>query len=110
MMRTCLSSVLLATSVVVSCTSCGPKPLVAASPSSQAAPAQAPALPTSIQWMQSSAEYMGIAVQTYRLATTAVETAARGRAPGTWAAVLDADDTVINNLSYQAGLALEGAR
>jgi 5'-nucleotidase (lipoprotein e(P4) family) len=60
--------------------------------------------------MQSSAEYMGIAVQTYRLATTAVETAARGRAPGTWAAVLDADDTVINNLSYQAGLEIDGVR
>jgi 5'-nucleotidase (lipoprotein e(P4) family) len=109
-MRKSLLSVPLAASVLVLCTSCGPRPVVAASPSSQAASAQAPALPTSIQWMQSSAEYMGIAVQTYRLATTAVETAARGRAPGTWAAVLDADDTVINNLSYQAGLVLEGAR
>jgi predicted secreted acid phosphatase len=119
MMRKSVSSVLLAILVTAVCASCGPKSVVAATPSSRpaaapaAAPAQAsaatPALSTSIRWVQSSAEYMGIAVQTYRLAATAVETAARGRAPGTWAAVLDADDTVIQ-LVYQAGLEIDGVR
>jgi predicted secreted acid phosphatase len=53
---------------------------------------------------------MAATVQTYRIATSRVETAARGRAAGSWAVVLDADETVINNTPYQAGLALEGAR
>jgi 5'-nucleotidase (lipoprotein e(P4) family) len=66
------------------------------------------ALPTSIMWMQTSAEYMAIATQTYRLAGARVEREAQGRAAGGWAVVLDADDTVINNLVYQAGLARAG--
>ena len=80
------------------------------------APASAPSpaqpspvrMPDSIRWMQSSAEYMAVAVQTYRLATTRVETDARGRAAGSWGVILDADDTVINNIQYQAGLARDG--
>ncbi len=80
-----------------------------ASPSAPAATTRAAAtLPDSIRWMQNSAEYMAATVQTYRLATTHVESAARGRAAGTWAVVLDADDTVINNIPYQAGLFQDG--
>lgn len=66
------------------------------------------AMPESIRWMQNSSEYMAIAVQTYRLATTRVETDARGRAAGSWGVILDADDTVINNIQYQAGLFRDG--
>ncbi len=113
MTKKMLLSVVLAASLAAASWSCGPAP-AAARPAAQvsatpaaAAPTQ---LPTSIQWMQSSAEYVGIAVQTYRLATTAVETASRGRAAGTWAVVLDADDTVINNFVYQAGLAIDNVR
>ena len=65
-------------------------------------------IPDNIRWMQNSAEYMGIAVQTYRLATGRVEADARGRAAGSWGVVLDADDTVINNIQYQAGLFRDG--
>jgi len=89
------------------CASGSPPSSVA--PAAQAA-AQPPTLPESIRWVQSSAEYMAATVQTYRIATSRVETAARGRAAGSWAVVLDADETVINNTPYQAGLALEGAR
>jgi hypothetical protein len=39
---------------------------------------------------------MAIAVQTYRLATAL---ATPGRAAGSWGVILDADDTVINNLN-----------
>lgn len=69
-------------------------------------PGEAP-LPTSIQWMTTSAEYAALAVQTYRVATTHVEAMARTRTAGAWAVVLDADDTVINNFPYQMGLARE---
>lgn len=83
-----------------------------ATPAASPTPAvQTPlSLPDSIRWAQSSAEYMAITVQTYRLAASQVESAARGRAPGTWAVVLDADDTVINNFPYQSGLAQEGVK
>jgi 5'-nucleotidase (lipoprotein e(P4) family) len=66
------------------------------------------ALPDNIRWVQSSAEYMAATIQAYRAATARVEAAVRGRAPRTWAVVLDADDTVINNTDYQAGLARDG--
>jgi 5'-nucleotidase (lipoprotein e(P4) family) len=45
-------------------------------------------------------------MQVYRDATDHVEAAAAGRAAGTWAVVLDADETVIDNSLYQ----LERAR
>ena len=80
-------------------------PPAASAPAAAAKPAQ---LPESIRWMQNSAEYVAIATQTYRVATARVEADARGRTAGTWTVVLDADDTVINNIQYQAGLFRDG--
>ena len=78
----------------------------AVSPSS---PAITPAAePDSIRWVRDSAEYRAAVVQTYRLATIHVEREASGRAAGSWAAVLDADETVISNLTYQAERARAG--
>jgi 5'-nucleotidase (lipoprotein e(P4) family) len=58
--------------------------------------------PLEIQWVRKSAEYQALFLQAYRLATTRVEQAASSRQPGTWAVVLDADETIISNLGYQA--------
>jgi 5'-nucleotidase (lipoprotein e(P4) family) len=52
-------------------------------------------------WVRQSAEYAAITRQIYRHAQASVEAAARGRQPGTWAVMLDADETVINNVQYQ---------
>lgn len=74
-------------------------------------PVVAPSLtPAGTFWVERSAEYQAIVVQTYRMATAHVEAAARGRQSGSWAAMLDADETVLNNVAYQvererAGLA-----
>lgn len=110
-MRSVIRTMLvLAALLAAGCVSGSRTPAASPAPA-QAAPAAAakPAiLPESIRWMQNSAEYMASTVQTYRLATTRVETGARGRAAGTWAVVLDADDTVINNMPYQAGLFRDG--
>ena len=76
-------------------------------PTAQPAPAS-PAMPDSIRWVRDSAESVASTVQAYRLVTQHVENAVRGRAPATWAVVLDADDTVINNTQYQVGLARDG--
>jgi 5'-nucleotidase (lipoprotein e(P4) family) len=52
-------------------------------------------------WVQQSAEYAALTRQIYRQAQAFVEATARGRQPGTWAVMLDADETVINNVQYQ---------
>ena len=73
-----------------------------------AASTAARAEPDSIRWVRDSAEYRAAVLQTYRLATAHVEREAAGRAAGAWAVVLDADETVISNLTYQAERAQAG--
>ena len=68
------------------------------------------ALPNDVRWVRSSAEWRAIALQTFRFATERVEEAARGRAPGSWAVILDADETVLDNSEYQRRLALRRGR
>lgn len=63
--------------------------------------AAAPPLPAGTMWVDRSAEYQAIAIQTYRQATAHVEAAAGGRRAGSWVVVLDADETVLNNVVYQ---------
>jgi 5'-nucleotidase (lipoprotein e(P4) family) len=65
-------------------------------------------VPNGTLWVQRSAEFVGIALQTYRAAGARLETAAAGRAPGTWAVVLDADETVLNNVQFQVEIAERG--
>lgn len=69
-------------------------------------PAQPPAAPgpvpsTGTIWVDRSAEYHAIVVQTYRMALAHVEATTRGRRAGSWAVMLDADETVLNNVVYQ---------
>jgi len=64
--------------------------------------------PDSLKWVRTAAEYQAAFIQTYRLLTQHVERAAAGRAPGTWAVVLDADETIISNFTYQAERARAG--
>jgi 5'-nucleotidase (lipoprotein e(P4) family) len=75
---------------------------------SPVASAPASQLPDSIKWVRASAEYVAAFEQTYRLATARVEAAAAGRAASTWAVVLDADETVIDNAQYQEERARAG--
>jgi 5'-nucleotidase (lipoprotein e(P4) family) len=62
--------------------------------------------PSSIRWVRDSAEHRALYLQVYRAATAYVEHEAANRAAGTWAVVLDADETVLDNSLYQ----LEQAR
>jgi 5'-nucleotidase (lipoprotein e(P4) family) len=82
---------------------------VAAPAAAQVPAVQVPAVPTAgaaepleIRWVRRSAEHQALFLQVYGLATARVEAATAGRPPGTWAVVLDADETVISNLEYQA--------
>ena len=55
-------------------------------------------------WMQTSAEYIAVATQTYAAATEQLEAIARRRDPRGLAVVLDIDETVLDNSPYQARL------
>ncbi|MEZ5419515.1 MAG: HAD family acid phosphatase [Vicinamibacterales bacterium] len=77
-------------------------------PAAPATPAAAVAEPDSIRWVRSAAEYRAAVLQAYRVALAHVEAAAAGRTAGSWAVVLDADETIISNLTYQAERARAG--
>lgn len=64
--------------------------------------------PDSIKWVRQSAEYRAAVTQTYRLAAAHVERAVARRGVGPWAVVLDADETILSNLTYQAERARAG--
>jgi 5'-nucleotidase (lipoprotein e(P4) family) len=68
----------------------------------------AAAMPDSIRWVRTSAEFRAAFLQTYRAATARVDEAAKGRRQGTWAVVLDADETIVSNLVYQEERARAG--
>jgi 5'-nucleotidase (lipoprotein e(P4) family) len=69
------------------------------------ATASADTIPASIRWYRASAERRAIYLQTYRLAASALERRAAGLAAGSWAVILDADETVLDNSPYQQELA-----
>jgi 5'-nucleotidase (lipoprotein e(P4) family) len=104
-------STLFAIVLVAGCRSAAP---IAPPPPTAPAPTPPPVAayvePDSIRWVRSSAEYAATFVQTYRLATAHVERVAEGKPAGTWGVVLDADETVISNLAYQAERAKAGQR
>jgi 5'-nucleotidase (lipoprotein e(P4) family) len=77
-------------------------------PPAAASTAGAAAVPDSVKWVRSSAEYMAAFEQTYRLATARVETESRTHTVGSWAVILDADETVLNNSLYQEERARAG--
>ena len=63
-------------------------------------------MPEAIRWSRTAAEHRALFLQVYAMATARVEQQAAGRAAGSWGVVLDADETVIDNSTYQ----LEQAR
>lgn len=110
MTRTALALMLLAS--LTACRSAAP---VAVAPATPPAPATAAAgtpaitaVPDSIRWVRTSAEYVAALEQVYRLAAAHVDAEARTHAPGSWAVVLDADETIINNALYQEERARAG--
>jgi 5'-nucleotidase (lipoprotein e(P4) family) len=86
------------------CQSARGAPPVVTSPT--APPVSSPAAPASdpdsIRWVRDSAEYQAALLQVYRQATARVEAEARTRTGSAWAVILDADETVISNATYQS--------
>jgi 5'-nucleotidase (lipoprotein e(P4) family) len=80
-----------------------PPPAATAAPT---APPAAAGLPTALLWSRGSAEHRALFLQVFAAAVAQLEREVRTRAPGSWAVVSDADETLIDNSTYQ----LERAR
>ncbi len=77
-----------------------------ATPSTPAATQTAPAppqqqVPGAIRWARASAEHRAIYLEIFEMAKAHVEQEAARRAPGSWAVVADADETLLDNSDYQ---------
>jgi 5'-nucleotidase (lipoprotein e(P4) family) len=107
-------SLVLAVALAAACHSAAPAPTpltpphtkppaaAAAAPQPQASPTPAAVrLPEAIRWVRDSAEHRAIYLQVYRQATERVEREAAKYPAGTWAVVVDADETVIDNSPYE---------
>ncbi|MBA3949514.1 MAG: hypothetical protein H0X44_06145 [Acidobacteria bacterium] len=73
----------------------------ASAPANPSNPSNPSNLSNDLKWTRDSAEYHALVLQAYRDALEHVERASAGRARGTWAVSLDADETIISNLRYQ---------
>ena len=104
----------LVLAVTLACRSASPIAPAQAPPPPSPAPAAAPPAPAAfrapeaIRWSRDSAEHRALFLQVYRIATAHVEREAATRAAGSWAVVLDADETVIDNSTYQLERAQAG--
>jgi acid phosphatase len=63
-------------------------------------------LPNDVRWFRVSAEYRALAYQAYNLAQERLPELSRGLASQSWAVILDADETVLDNSEYQRRRAL----
>ena len=96
-----LPAVLVLCVLAPGCASGRPPGAAAAPAPTPAQPAASASLPDSLKWVERSAEYHAAVLQTFRVATAAVERHAAASGARPWAVVLDADETVISNLQYQ---------
>ena len=58
-------------------------------------------LPNDIVWFRRSAEYRALTRQAYRVATDRLPELSRGLDAKSWAVILDADETILDNSEYQ---------
>ena len=58
-------------------------------------------LPNDVRWFRNSAEYRALTTQVYRQASVRLPELARGYVRDSWAVILDADETILDNSEYQ---------
>lgn len=66
-----------------------------------AQPAAERPLPNEIRWFRNSAEYRALTQQVYSTAAARLPGLSSGLARSSWAVILDADETVLDNSEYQ---------
>ncbi len=90
----------------LACTPATPAPKAAAGVAVAAAPPRDPT--DELHWLRDSAEYRAITIQTYRLALEAAARVAAGRPAGSWGVSVDADETILDNSTYEIELQRQG--
>jgi 5'-nucleotidase (lipoprotein e(P4) family) len=91
--------------LVLSTVACAP----AAQRSAPAPPvAERAALPEAIRWVRASAEHRALFLQVFGAAADRVRERAANLERGTWAVILDADETILDNSAYQRRRAAQG--
>lgn len=63
-------------------------------------------IPDGLRWSRASAEHRAIYLEVYRAAGDALTQLSAGRRAGSWAVILDADETVLDNSLYEQQRAL----
>jgi 5'-nucleotidase (lipoprotein e(P4) family) len=74
---------------------------VVSSTPAPAATSSARQLPNDVRWFRVSAEYRALTRQAFQVAERRLPELTRGLAAGSWAVILDADETVLDNSEYQ---------
>jgi 5'-nucleotidase (lipoprotein e(P4) family) len=96
--------VLLALLFAAACT-----PARRSGPAPIPAPAASDSLPNDVKWVRSSAEYRALTREVYAAAGDRLPELVRGLPAQSWAVILDADETVLDNSEYQRRLAVAHA-
>src|SRR5437868_13502961 len=79
-------------------------------PAPQPASVASDSLPNDVKWVRSSAEYRAIAREVYVAAGESLTELTLPLRARSWAVILDADETVLDNSEYQRRLAASHAR
>src|SRR4051812_17196629 len=93
-----LRHLLSAASAIALFAACAGSPAVGAPIGPVAAPRP---LPNDIRWFRTSAESRALAGRAYRVAGDRIPELTRGLAAQSWAVIMDADETVLDNSEYQ---------
>jgi 5'-nucleotidase (lipoprotein e(P4) family) len=88
-------------------TACASRPVatVTSAPASAPNASAAPEIPDAVRWFRASAERRAAYLQTYHSASAVLARRSAGLEPQSWAVILDADETVIDNSPYEQMLA-----
>src|SRR6478672_9487628 len=93
--------------LLVTLSACAPVATTATSttvsPAVQASATTAPPM-KEVHWFRNSAEMRGIYLEVYHLAGEQLDKLASENAPGTWAVIMDADETLIDNSTFEKEL------
>jgi 5'-nucleotidase (lipoprotein e(P4) family) len=97
-------------------TACAPAttPVPAPTPEPTPAATEAPSAANAalrhreVHWVRTAAEYRALTLQTYRAAWAAIQDRAADRDPGSWAVIMDADETVLDNSEFERRIAESG--
>ncbi len=61
-------------------------------------------MPNDLRWFRTSAEYRALARQAYQVAGDRLSELSRGLAAGSWAVILDVDESILDNSEYERRL------